>query len=135
MDRTRARIASTALIALASCAEINPPPPELREEATKPRAPLVTPPQVGGATLPSRPSAVQATEVRAEPQPRPERELVFSSRYESAVAFPGSLARSERRMWRRLAPEVEVIRVRSSIDGGRQPALFYDSGSERKRPL
>lgn len=51
------------------------------------------------------------------------------------------LARSEwndmpkRAAWKLGAPAVKRVTIESTADGTRQPALFYDSGSARKKPL
>ncbi|KTD21544.1 alpha/beta hydrolase family protein [Legionella israelensis] len=37
--------------------------------------------------------------------------------------------------WKKAAPKVQSISIKSSADGSLQPALFYDSGSLRKKPL
>lgn len=37
--------------------------------------------------------------------------------------------------WHRRVPATEVVRIRSSADGKMQRAVFYDSGSDRPRPL
>jgi dipeptidyl aminopeptidase/acylaminoacyl peptidase len=37
--------------------------------------------------------------------------------------------------WHQRVPKTEVVRIPSSIDGTRQRAIFYDSGSSRPRPL
>lgn len=52
-----------------------------------------------------------------------------------ASSYGLSSARPERKTWRRLAPKVREVQVRSSIDGVWQPVLFYDSGSEPEKPL
>lgn len=62
-------------------------------------------------------------------------ELVYPSRYESARAFPGSLAKADRATWRAHVPAARVVTIPSSVDGAPQRALVYDSGSERPKPL
>ena len=37
--------------------------------------------------------------------------------------------------WQEHVPQVREIRITSSADGKEQPALWYDSGSDRKKPL
>lgn len=68
-------------------------------------------------------------------QPAPAEPLVFPGRWARASEFPGRLGVAMRAPWRRFAPEVEEIAIESSGDGSRQRALFYDSGSERAKPL
>ncbi len=73
-------------------------------------------------------------ETGSEPRERAPR-IVFDRRYESAVAFPGSLGASWADPWRDRVPAVEMVSIRSSLDGAPQRAAFYDSGSERDKPL
>ncbi len=37
--------------------------------------------------------------------------------------------------WEKIVPAVRRISIRSSADGSAQPALYYDSGSDRPKPL
>lgn len=37
--------------------------------------------------------------------------------------------------WKKTVPQVQSIVIPSTADGSSQPALFYDSGSNRKKPL
>lgn len=62
-------------------------------------------------------------------------QIVFDRRYESAVAFPGSLGASWAHPWEEHVPAVEVVSIPSSLDEATQRAVFYDSGSERDKPL
>jgi predicted esterase len=39
------------------------------------------------------------------------------------------------RGWRKRVPEIDEVTIRSSVDGKRQRALWYDSGSKSGRPL
>ncbi|MBZ0158011.1 MAG: prolyl oligopeptidase family serine peptidase [Alphaproteobacteria bacterium] len=39
------------------------------------------------------------------------------------------------RAWKKIVPEVTTIAIKSSTGQTNQPALFYDSGSARKKPL
>jgi acetyl esterase/lipase len=73
--------------------------------------------------------------------------LLFLS---AAVAAPPSQAQQEPRLiqgftsysdfpkdasWRQDVPQVQTIFIDSTADGSRQPALWYDSGSDRPKPL
>lgn len=49
--------------------------------------------------------------------------------FTSFSAFPSSVS------WEKSAPQTKKIRIKSSADGTAQPALFYDSGTDRKKPL
>ncbi|MDQ3037622.1 MAG: prolyl oligopeptidase family serine peptidase [Myxococcota bacterium] len=94
--------------------------------------------RAGDARRPSERAELQraaADAIEVTPDATETRELVFPQRWESATEFPSSLRGGELRRWRRLAPEVEQIEVESTVDGEREPALFYDSGSERAKPL
>ena len=73
----------------------------------------------------------RAPDASAEPEP----EIVFGSRFKSAIGFPARLSDDDRALWRRLAPDVERISIESSADGAPQRALYYDSGSARDKPL
>ncbi|MEM5787750.1 MAG: alpha/beta fold hydrolase [Syntrophobacteraceae bacterium] len=50
-------------------------------------------------------------------------------RFTSFSAFPGSVS------WKKTVPQVRTIRIKSSADGSLQPALYFDSGTEHKKPL
>ncbi len=52
-----------------------------------------------------------------------------------ALARSAWAKRSKAAAWRDAAPGVREVRVRSSVDGSLQPALFFDSGSRRAKPL
>ncbi len=41
----------------------------------------------------------------------------------------------EERAWEKIMPEIKRVYIRSSFDSTKQPALFYNSGSSRKKPL
>lgn len=92
-----------------------------------------------------QPSAIEPppAEVVSEPSraPRilpaspPEPPLSFPARWKRAAEMPGSLAAADRAMWRRYAPEVETVRIRSSLDGAIQRAQFYAPRSSEPRPL
>ena len=51
------------------------------------------------------------------------------------IAASPLLKMSWRAAWKREAPGVRSIRIKSSADGKKQRALFYNSGSSRKKPL
>ncbi len=51
------------------------------------------------------------------------------NRFSTFSAFPGTAS------WETSAPQVKTIEITSSADGEAQPALFYDSGTDRKKPL
>lgn len=45
----------------------------------------------------------------------------------------GNMSKDE--AWKKAIPQVKSITIKSSADGSMEPALFYNSGSERKKPL
>ncbi len=78
----------------------------------------------------SHPATMQGRESVARPS-----EIVYRSEYQSAVAFPGSLGASRLGPWRERVPEVDMVRVPSTVDATMQRVAFYDSGSAREKPL
>lgn len=42
---------------------------------------------------------------------------------------------SKAEAWKKAAPQVQSVMIKSSADGSLQPSLFYDSGSHHKKPL
>ncbi len=63
----------------------------------------------------------------AEPVPR------FTTFMELAESPLSDLPKME--AWRQEVPGIREVRISSSADGSEQPALFYDSGSDRRKPL
>ena len=61
--------------------------------------------------------------------------LTYPSEHLKVTQYPGTLADAELSRWRDEAPEIQDIRIPSSVDGSEQAALFYDSGSDREKPL
>ncbi|MBA1273018.1 prolyl oligopeptidase family serine peptidase [Pseudomonas azotifigens] len=61
--------------------------------------------------------------------------LQYPSEHLRVTRYPGELADADRDTWREQAPEIERIEIASSADDASQPALYYDSGSEREKPL
>ena len=49
--------------------------------------------------------------------------------------YPGGLAIAELSRWREATPEIKDIKIPSSADDSEQAALFYDSGSDKEKPL
>lgn len=62
-------------------------------------------------------------------------DLKHPSEYLRVTNFPGTLADAELARWRDETPDIEDIRIPSSADSSEQSALFYDSESDRKKPL
>ena len=67
--------------------------------------------------------------------PRGPASLQFGSKFTRAKAFPGSFAADSAAAWYRRVPDIEEVHIPSSADGSLQPALFYDSGTARAKPL
>jgi dienelactone hydrolase len=42
---------------------------------------------------------------------------------------------SKKQAWKKVVPEVKPVIIRSTYDSTEQPALFYNSGSDKKKPL
>lgn len=63
--------------------------------------------------------------------------LLEEDRYKTfyKIAASSLMDLPKRQAWRTAAPEVGVVDIVSSADSTTQRALFYDSGSERARPL
>lgn len=53
----------------------------------------------------------------------------------SRIARSPLMQLSKPAAWKKAVPGVKTVTIRSSADGAAQPALFYDSGSKRKKPL
>ena len=53
----------------------------------------------------------------------------FFKQFRSFSTFPDSVS------WEKSAPQVKTIGIESSADSTVQPALFYDSGTDHKKPL
>jgi dienelactone hydrolase len=108
-----------------------------RTVPSAPTVPSAQPPAIAEAPVPP-PGAAGSPEAAAPFSPAPPPEpaaLVHPGRWTRATQFPGSLRADERAPWRRHAPEVSSIEITSTLDGAREPALFYDSGSEHAKPL
>lgn len=129
MEHGRAALTLLVAIVLSTCSSPTPSTSAIESERDA----------VERSRAPQRLLAASLTEpaVRRDGEAEPERalEIVFDSEYQSAVGFPGSLGASHPSPWRRHAPEVEMVRIASSADGSMQRAAFYDSGSEREKPL
>src|SRR5688572_481583 len=53
----------------------------------------------------------------------------------TAIDYQRAHADEQIRAWRRRVPEVAEVKIRSSADGERQRAMWYDSGAKAARPL
>lgn len=61
-------------------------------------------------------------------------ELRFSE-HTTAIAYQRKHTEGKLAAWRKRVPKVNVVRIKSSVDGSSQAALWYDSGSSRPKPL
>ncbi|HEY0705696.1 MAG TPA: alpha/beta fold hydrolase [Polyangia bacterium] len=55
--------------------------------------------------------------------------------YGTASTYQDSFRNKKLQGWRERVPKVQVIEIKSSVDGARQKTMWYDSGSAQKRPL
>ncbi|WP_460920107.1 alpha/beta hydrolase family protein [Pontibacter brevis] len=55
--------------------------------------------------------------------------------YTTSKEYPATFAEESLREWKRQMPEIQDVRIKSSADGKQEPSLFYDSGSNQKKPL
>ncbi|GAB6386784.1 alpha/beta hydrolase family protein [Stutzerimonas marianensis] len=100
---------------------------------------------LGGCSDEAPPASKQATTAQESAAPRTGSgeaeqtratvDLQHPSEYLRVTNFPGTLADAELSRWRDETPEIEDIRIPSSADSSEQPALFYDSESDKKKPL
>ncbi|TXK37036.1 prolyl oligopeptidase family serine peptidase [Pontibacter qinzhouensis] len=60
----------------------------------------------------------------------------FSERgYTTSKAYPATFAEENFDAWKREIPQIEKVSITSSADGKKEPALFYNSGTETPKPL
>ncbi|MFT2011030.1 alpha/beta hydrolase family protein [Pontibacter sp. 13R65] len=55
--------------------------------------------------------------------------------YTTSKAYPATFAEESFDAWQREIPQVRKVNITSSADGKAEPALFYDSGSQKSKPL
>jgi predicted peptidase len=55
--------------------------------------------------------------------------------YTTSKKYPGKFADESLTEWKKIIPEIEEVRITSTMDGKKEPALFYASKSEAKKPL
>lgn len=55
--------------------------------------------------------------------------------YTTTKQYPGKVADESIKDWRKKIPEIEQVSITSTVDGEKQPALFYASNSTQKKPL
>jgi dipeptidyl aminopeptidase/acylaminoacyl peptidase len=67
----------------------------------------------------------------------PKIRLIEEDRYKTFYRIAGTELMNMQKpdAWKRAVPEVRTVSIPSTADGSEQPALFYDSGSDRKKPL
>ena len=79
---------------------------------------------------------VESTAAASPQEPEPE-EVKLAEGFTTFMALAdtplNSLPKAE--AWRQEVPEVREVTITSTADGSEQPALFYDSGSDRDKPL
>lgn len=55
--------------------------------------------------------------------------------YTTSKQYPSKFADENIKKWKEQVPEIKEVKVKSTIDGEEQPALFYTSETTGKRPL
>jgi pimeloyl-ACP methyl ester carboxylesterase len=53
----------------------------------------------------------------------------------TAIAYQREFPSAARDAWRQRVPKVQLVRIKSSLDGNQQRAYWYDSGARARRPL
>jgi predicted esterase len=74
---------------------------------------------------------------RIEPENDAEIKLLKKQEFKTFMNLTGSEFKNipDPKVWKKVLPEVKSITIKSTMDQTDQPALFYDSGSARKKPL
>lgn len=62
-------------------------------------------------------------------------EIARMNEFTTSKKYPGKFADESLEEWKKQIPEIEEVRITSTMDGKKEPALFYASNSERKKPL
>ena len=62
-------------------------------------------------------------------------EIARMDEYTTSKKYPGKYADESLEEWQKRIPEIEKVNITSTMDGKKEPALFYASNSERKKPL
>jgi dipeptidyl aminopeptidase/acylaminoacyl peptidase len=64
-------------------------------------------------------------------------QLISQQSYKTFYRLAGSpvMKMSKESAWKSTVPQIKHIKIRSSMDGSYQSALFYNSGSDKKKPL
>ncbi|WP_051360048.1 alpha/beta hydrolase family protein [Adhaeribacter aquaticus] len=78
-------------------------------------------------------TAPDSSNEEVEPAP-PKQEVARMREYTTSRKYVSFSAQSLE-AWQKAVPEIEDIKVTSTKDGKQEPALFYNSGSEKKKPL
>ncbi|WP_241738902.1 alpha/beta hydrolase family protein [Pontibacter beigongshangensis] len=55
--------------------------------------------------------------------------------YTTSKAYPATFAEEDFEAWQQEIPQVRKVDITSTADGKVEPALFYDSGTQEKKPL
>lgn len=56
-------------------------------------------------------------------------------KYTTVKQYPGKVSAESLAAWKKALPEVQDVRIKSTLDGKQEPALFYASRSSRSKPL
>ncbi|WP_276497856.1 alpha/beta hydrolase family protein [Pontibacter litorisediminis] len=55
--------------------------------------------------------------------------------YTTTKQYPGNVGDESLEDWKKELKDIEVVQIKSTMDGKVEPALFYESKSSRKKPL
>src|SRR4051794_1230466 len=88
----------------------------------------------GNGAEESQPTAPSPRQTEAQPGATRAERIKLLDRT-TAIAYQKQFRNEKLAAWRRRVPQVELIQVRSSLDGDRQKVLWYDSGARHRKPL
>ncbi|WP_155801007.1 S9 family peptidase [Pontibacter sp. BAB1700] len=66
---------------------------------------------------------------------RMEKEVARMDEYTTSKKYPSKFADESIQKWKEQVPEIQEIKIKSTLDGNEQPALFYTSETTGPRPL
>ncbi|QCR24738.1 S9 family peptidase [Pontibacter sp. SGAir0037] len=78
-------------------------------------------------------SACQQREKPGNSQVIPE--IARMEEYTTSKAYPSKFADENIKNWEKVVPEIQEVKIKSTADGKKEPALYYASNSSRKKPL
>ncbi|WP_299984883.1 prolyl oligopeptidase family serine peptidase [uncultured Pontibacter sp.] len=66
---------------------------------------------------------------------RMEKEVARMDEYTTSKKYPSKFADESIQKWKEQVPEIKEVKIKSTLDGNEQPALFYTSETTGPRPL